>query len=43
MDGNDVTITFSTSDSAAEFQCKLDNEMLSPCECTNVSDYLFVP
>ena len=31
-----VTITFSTNDSAIEFQCKLDNEELSLCKLVNV-------
>ena len=31
-----VTITFSTNDSAIEFQCKLDNEEPSLCKFVNV-------
>ena len=42
VDGNDATITFSTSDSMAEFQCKLDNEIFSPCKFTNVPIKLFI-
>ena len=42
VDGNDATITFSTIDSKVEFQCKLDNEILSPCKFTNVPIRLFI-
>jgi len=38
VDRNTVTITFSTDHSAAEYECKLDNEELSPCKFT----YLFM-
>ena len=34
VDRKSVTITFSTNDSVAEFQCKLDNEGLSFCKFT---------
>jgi len=40
VDRNAVTITFSADYSVAEYECKLDNEELSPCKFTYLSIYV---